>query len=727
MAIGGFWSIMTHKLIQNFLAKWHLTFLLAALLTSGMAFGAAFQFGGIRHDVATVTAAAGTTTLTKASAQVQYVTGTTTQIVQLPASTTLQAGFWYGVSNASTGAVTVNDGAGGLLLALSQNDSATFYLTTVSGAGGTWAINRGASSASSGPFVRLDGTTPLTGNWSAGAFNIGIGTTPVTRLHQDNGAATATYHKFTAGLTTGTTLTDGFDLGIDSVGNAEVRQRENLPITFYTNNAAVASILANGRFAIGATTAAQVLDVNGDVEIGTGSSAALNGISGGGTARNMVSINSSNNVTLGNTSGSNILNGSATVGSQSLVLGASSGLLRVFQTSTSGTELFRIDGATGLMGLGVTPTVKFHQDSGTTTSNYHKFTAGTTTGTTLTDGFDVGIDSSGNAELRQREALPINFFTNNAQVATLLSNGNFGLGTTIPVQNLSFEGSAARTFGVDRASFGAGADFTISAGGAAPGGTNTATGNLTIKSGTYTGTGGGGSMIFQTPTNGASGALDRAPATRMLISGNNGFIGIGNTSQTPASALQIGANGSAFGLLSSVSTVNSSENMEFRLLNSIASVALYARIDGGIAVNTSTAEGGFLAFRTAQAGTLTETMRIDNTGSVGIGTTIPASTFQINGSFQVKVLTVTGNTTIGATDNVINSDDSVTHLTHTMPTCAATTVGRVYRVLKSSSINVTNLLRASSDLINGGTTFTLNSPMQTTDIICLTTGVWRTL
>ncbi len=69
------------------------------------------------------------------------------------------------------------------------------------------------------------------------ATNIGISTTvPSAKLHVNGGNATAAYEKFTAGATTGLLSTDGLNIGIDASGNAEVRQYENLPITFYTNN-----------------------------------------------------------------------------------------------------------------------------------------------------------------------------------------------------------------------------------------------------------------------------------------------------------------------------------------------------------------------------------------------------------------------------------------------------------------------------------------------------------
>ncbi len=62
-----------------------------------------------------------------------------------------------------------------------------------------------------------------------------------------------------------------------------------------------------------------------------------------------------------------------------------------------------------------TPASKMHQDEGDAVATYYKFTAGTTTGQTALDGFDVGVDGSGNAILKQFENLDMDFYTNNTK------------------------------------------------------------------------------------------------------------------------------------------------------------------------------------------------------------------------------------------------------------------------------------------------------------------------
>jgi hypothetical protein len=76
---------------------------------------------------------------------------------------------------------------------------------------------------------------------------LGLGlTTPRSRIHIDAGTGTASNIKFTAGTTTGQTATDGFDLGISATGAAEIRQRENLGLSLFTNNSERFSIQGNG-------------------------------------------------------------------------------------------------------------------------------------------------------------------------------------------------------------------------------------------------------------------------------------------------------------------------------------------------------------------------------------------------------------------------------------------------------------------------------------------------
>lgn len=96
----------------------------------------------------------------------------------------------------------------------------------------------------------------------------------------------------------------------------------------------------------------------------------------------------------------------------------------------------------GNVGMGTAaPAANIHSDRGNATASALKFTAGTTTGTTSSDGFEVGIDTSGNGEVRQRENLDINIFTNNSQVMKIENTGEVGIATTAPGSTFHVSGS----------------------------------------------------------------------------------------------------------------------------------------------------------------------------------------------------------------------------------------------------------------------------------------------
>lgn len=114
-------------------------------------------------------------------------------------------------------------------------------------------------------------------------------------------------------------------------------------------------------------------------------------------------------------------------GELKLKSGASSGnasSYMTFWTATAGasgtdtrsaTEKMRLLG-NGYLGIGLTtPTSLLHLDAGTSTASALKLTANATTGQTATDGFDIGIDASGNGKIWNYENTYLSFATNNAE------------------------------------------------------------------------------------------------------------------------------------------------------------------------------------------------------------------------------------------------------------------------------------------------------------------------
>ena len=86
----------------------------------------------VRPIFATVTTAAGTTTLTVTSAQTQEFTGSTTQTVTMPVVTTLVEGWATNFINKSTGNVTLNSSGGNAIVVLAGGQSVTLVCKSIS-------------------------------------------------------------------------------------------------------------------------------------------------------------------------------------------------------------------------------------------------------------------------------------------------------------------------------------------------------------------------------------------------------------------------------------------------------------------------------------------------------------------------------------------------------------------------------------------------------------------
>lgn len=92
----------------------------------------------------TTATAAGTTTLTVGSTQIQYFTGSITQTVTLPVTSTLQLGRQFLVVNNSTGLVTINSSGGNLVTTLGSSTRTTLVCILTSGtAAASWSASSG--------------------------------------------------------------------------------------------------------------------------------------------------------------------------------------------------------------------------------------------------------------------------------------------------------------------------------------------------------------------------------------------------------------------------------------------------------------------------------------------------------------------------------------------------------------------------------------------------------
>ncbi len=137
---------------------------------------------------------------------------------------------------------------------------------------------------------------------------------------------------------------------------------------------------------------------------------------------------------------------------------------------------------------------------------------------------------------------------------------------------------------------------------------------------------GAGDLGLFTSSDGTAANL----AERLTVT-SAGKVGIGTT--TPTKVLEVLAtDGEAARLYRNASTPQFGVNIRFALNNAAGTEVDYAGVHGQINTNTTNAEGGNLLFTTATSGALTEKVRIDNNGFVGVGNNAPAVLMDLKGN-----------------------------------------------------------------------------------------------
>jgi hypothetical protein len=99
-----------------------------------------------------------TTTLTASSSANQFFTGSTTQTVKLPDTTTLTLGQEFFITNNSTGAITVQTSAGGAVTTIPGGSQATFTVASVSAQ--TWIAEFTGNNTLTGTGAAVLATSP---------------------------------------------------------------------------------------------------------------------------------------------------------------------------------------------------------------------------------------------------------------------------------------------------------------------------------------------------------------------------------------------------------------------------------------------------------------------------------------------------------------------------------------------------------------------------------------
>ena len=232
-----------------------------------------------------ITASTTAVSLTSSSTQVQAVSGSTTQRINLPQATTLLKGTFYTVANTSTGNVSVYDNAGTLLETITTGGAAQFLCVSNATSAGTWGVRVFASSNTQwGNSTLTYPGTIASATWNGTTIGTGYGGTGLTTFSSSNYAIYSTSPStLVAGtlpvLAGGTGVTTSTGSGSAVLNTSPTLVTPTLGVASATSlTLGSALTIANG--GTGQTTASAAFNVlspittTGDLIIGTGTNTA---------------------------------------------------------------------------------------------------------------------------------------------------------------------------------------------------------------------------------------------------------------------------------------------------------------------------------------------------------------------------------------------------------------------------------------------------------------------
>lgn len=118
----------------------------------------------VGSNYTTTATAAGSTTLTATSTREQFFTGSTTQTVVLPVASTMKLGQDFLITNASSGAVTVNSSGANAVVVIAAGTSADVTCVKITGTDATsWNAEYAGEVISSAKLLTVTNTLTLSG------------------------------------------------------------------------------------------------------------------------------------------------------------------------------------------------------------------------------------------------------------------------------------------------------------------------------------------------------------------------------------------------------------------------------------------------------------------------------------------------------------------------------------------------------------------------------------
>jgi hypothetical protein len=195
-------------------------------------------------------------------------------------------------------------------------------------------------------------------------------------------------------------------------------------------------------------------------------------------------------------------------------------------------------------------------------------------------------------------------------------------------------------------------------------------------------------------------------AVGFTIFGNREFTARGATLNLESTQNQ-GAGGGA------------SINLSGRVNNSGDESRIFAKVRGAKRSSTNAEAIGQCRIYAANAGTLTEGVRVDYDGKVGVFPqgSHPHSVLTVGGSFAVAFTSISTNTTLNDSHCVVSVDATSGNVTVTLP-AASGIAGRQYFIKKvDSSANTVVIDGNASETIDGATTVTISTQWQSYTIV----------